>query len=291
MNNRPLPSFAIIGAAKCGTTSLYDWLATHPSIFMSEIKEPEFFLSDWPGPTVVSTEENYRRLFKKAKPHQLCGEATARYLFSHTAVPLLLKANPQAKLIAMFRNPVEMAPSSHTQRLWNQIETTKDFPTAWRESASRHPWYSYRSLCLLGEQLDRLLKIVDRKQLHTIVLDDMRSNPQLVYERVLEFLEVESDNRTEFPVSNPRKVRRLDMIDRVIRHPPIILKSLKRAMLSSMLLESKRLRRRLNFLMTKPAPRTPIPAELRAEMAEFFAPDVALLGRLLKRDLSHWVRT
>jgi hypothetical protein len=283
------PDFFIIGAPKCGTTSLYDWLSEHPRIFMSEIKEPEYYLPEHPWGRVVSSQEMYLRLFKKAKPDQLCGEATARYLFSKTAVPAILENNPRAKLIAMVRNPVEMAPSFHTQRRWNCREGESDFATAWRDGYSRESWSSYQALCSLGEQLDRLLKVVDRSQVHVIVLDDLRDNPKAVYEQTLAFLRVKSDGRREFPVSNVRKTRRFDVLDRVIRHPPAMLAPIKRAFLSSFLLEAKRLRRKLNFLMTKPTPREPVDPALRAEMAEYFAQDVALLGRLLGRDLSHWV--
>lgn len=280
------PDFFIIGAPKCGTTSLYDWLREHPMIYMSPIKEPEYYVPEHPWGRVISTENGYLRLFKKAKPNQLCGEATARYLFSATAVPMILRDNPRAKLIAMVRNPIEMAVSFHTQRLWNCRESIKDFPTAWRQR--REPWYDYRALCSTGEQLERLLRTVDRRQVHVIVLDDLRDNPKSVYEETLTFLGIQTDGRSQFPVSNSRKTRRFDVIDRIIRHPPAVLAPIKRAMLSSMLLEAKRIRRRLNFLMTKPAPRTVIPTDLRSEMADFFAPDVALLGRLLGRDLSNW---
>ena len=110
------PNFFIIGAPKCGTTSLANWLAEHPRVFFSDTKEPHFFCTD--GYTGVKTLKQYEKLFEDAKPHHLAvGEGSTHYLFSKVAVPNILVYNPDARFIVCLRNPVDMAPSLHSERL------------------------------------------------------------------------------------------------------------------------------------------------------------------------------
>src|SRR5919106_4688265 len=108
------PDFFIVGAPKCGTTSLASYLDAHPQIFMSPVKEPKYFFFDAPELRVIDRLESYQRLFARAEPDQLCGEASTAYLFSKAAVPAILEANPAAKIIAMVRNPLEMVVSYHS---------------------------------------------------------------------------------------------------------------------------------------------------------------------------------
>ena len=125
------PNLFIVGAPKCGTTSLYGWLSQHPNVYMSPIKEPGFFSPDSlhrPG-----TLARYEALFAKAgAEHEIVGEASTNYLYSREAVPRVLEYNPKAKFIVCVRNPVEMAPSLFAQRVWEGRDTVKCFEDAWR---------------------------------------------------------------------------------------------------------------------------------------------------------------
>jgi hypothetical protein len=106
------PNFFIIGAAKCGTTSLSVWLGGHPQIFMSSMKEPHFFNND--DRQAIRTLDDYEALFWSAtEEHIAIGEASVWYLSSADAVPAILQYQPEAKFIVMLRNPVEMAPALH----------------------------------------------------------------------------------------------------------------------------------------------------------------------------------
>lgn len=124
------PNFFIIGAPKCGTTSLAAWLAEHPQIFMSPIKEPQFFNKDVGFP--MKSLQAYEKLFKDASSgHIAVGEATVLYLYSKVAVRNILDYNPDAKFIVCLRNPVDMAYSLHEQWFFNGIEDIEDFKEAW----------------------------------------------------------------------------------------------------------------------------------------------------------------
>ena len=109
------PNFFLIGGPKCGTTSLQEYLAQNPKIFMCTPKEPCYFDSDLPWPDSPKTEREYMRLFENANDsHMAVGEASTNYLYSAVAVEKILRFNPCAKFIVMVRNPIDMAISLHS---------------------------------------------------------------------------------------------------------------------------------------------------------------------------------
>ncbi|MEC9341081.1 MAG: sulfotransferase [Pseudomonadota bacterium] len=171
-----LPNFFIVGAPKCGTTSLAGWLAQHPNILMSSAKEPHYYNTDF-GNRHTHSPAEYSRFFKH--PPAVCdavGEASVWYLYSHAAVPNILVDVPAAKFIVMLRNPVEMAPSLHEQQLVNGTEDVADFAAAWRLQTEREAGRSiprlceepklllYGPACRLGEQLQRLYCVAGQEQ-------------------------------------------------------------------------------------------------------------------------------
>lgn len=117
MNRSRLPDFIIIGAAKAGTTTLYEYLGRHPQIYMSTPKEPDFF----------SIESHYARgmdwytsLFSDAEPNQICGEASTTYsrLQKHPkSLERIVATLPNVKLIYIMRQPIDGAYSFYVHRL------------------------------------------------------------------------------------------------------------------------------------------------------------------------------
>ena len=159
------PNCFIVGGPRCGTTALYSYLKSHPQICMSDIKEPNYFSDDL-GPQLrrCTTEEQYLANFSGlGEHHTVVGEATVFYLYSKVAIPSIRKFNPDAKLIAMFRDPVEMLYSVHSYFIYEFYIDKKDFVTAWNSQAaltqenplaSRHmelPFLHYRELATFGE--------------------------------------------------------------------------------------------------------------------------------------------
>ena len=134
-----LPDFFIVGAPKCGTSALASYLRSHPKILVSPVKEPNYFCFDAPALRVIDRLETYGRLFARARPDQICGEASTAYLFSDEAVPAILDAVPAAQIIVMVRNPLDMVVSHHSQKLYALEENEPDFETAWRLSAASQP--------------------------------------------------------------------------------------------------------------------------------------------------------
>lgn len=298
-----LPDFFIVGAPKCGTTSLATYLRGHPRIFMSAVKEPNYFCLDAPGlRDMYDRPETYGRLFARAHPEQLCGEASTAYLFSNEAVPAILEANPAAKIIVMVRDPLDMVVSHHAQKLYTLEENERDLERAWRLSPARAkgemvgprclaPRYlDYQSIGRLGEQVSRLKARVPEDQLLVIVFDDLRADPGRVYRDTCNFLGVPPDEQGVFAIENARRTHRWPALARALKHLPGPIYRLKVRLRAKYPAQAKAIGRVVHRLNRRAAERPELGEALRGEMIASFKDDVALLGRLLDRDLSHWCR-
>jgi hypothetical protein len=292
------PNLFLIGAPKCGTTALHEYLAAHPKIYMSPVKEPHHYSQDLPGRNAYFPRDEYLSLFAPATAaHAWRGESSVYYLYSQVAVPRILAEHPQARFIAMVRNPLEMAPSLHAQLLNSLTEDEADFATAWRLQSARargelipasctEPRYlQYRDISSLGAQLQRAMLHLMPWQLHAIVFDDFRDDPAKTYAQVLEFLQLPHDGRTEFPRVNPstrikhRWLRRLLDQQRI----PTAWRKLGRHW------RLDRVHQRAVRWNEAPQPRAALELELRRELVHAFSDDVKLLAELLHRDLNHWL--
>ncbi len=293
------PNFFILGAPKCGTTSLVRWLSEHPNIFIPFLKEPHYFNFD--GLRGTKTLEEYELLFQDAKPHHIAvGEGSTNYLFSRVAVPKILEYNPEAKFIVSIRNPVEMAPALHAEEVWQGREDVLDFEKAWRlqearregkflsKAAQKYPQrLQYGPYCRLGEQLQRLFSIVPRDRVLVLVLDDIAENPRREYLKVLEFLGVPDDGRTEFPVYNRRKAPRSRLISHILLFLSANDFTRRVGIRYPKLVRIARWLRKVNWEPVQPKPLSP---KMRAELVEYFKEDIHLLEDLLQRDFSHWLK-
>jgi hypothetical protein len=297
------PNFFIVGAPKCGTTALYEYLRPHPNIFMSELKEPHFFAQDLGTYPRIKTLEDYTRLFEGSTEHHLrVGEASVYYLRSSVALENIHRFNPDAKIIAMFRNPVEMVYSLHSQLLYWSEEIEPDFETAWHLQDRRSRGLNlpprsrgafllqYAQVGRFGTQTDRLLSIFPKSQVKLILYDDFTASPQKVYDEVIDFLSIPHDGRTEFPRINENKRARMAWLKRFYRKPPVFLRDAVRGLKQAVGAEEiTALKKKIVDLNTVKERRQPLSPEFRAELVETFRDEVALLSRLLNRDLSHWV--
>jgi hypothetical protein len=292
------PDFFILGAPKCGTTSLAVYLREHPRAFMCEPKEPDFFDSDAPKRSPC-TLESYLGLFRDADPsrHLAVGEASTGYLFSRAAVPAILEFEPKARFIVMLRDPVEMAQALHSEQVYSGYEDLRDFEAACRAEPDRKAGRRvprgcpnpqkllYSEWCRLGEQVERLLSRVDPSRVHFILFEDFAARTRESYEAALGFLDLPGDGRASFPrVRSNRKVRFLHL-HRASQHFSYTVAHWKTRLGfkgGSGVLE------KLRSFTAPTAPRPQVKPELLRALRELFRPDVQKLSRLLGRDLSSW---
>lgn len=291
------PNFFIIGAPKCGTTSFASWMSEHPKVYLSPIKEPHYYNTD-SGHRNVLTKREYDELFKDAKnDHIAIGEASVYYLFSQTAVPTIENEVHGAKYIVMLRNPVEMAPALHEQKLFSGSEHIESFKEAWdlqpfrarREKISRFcrdpNLLLYGEVCKLGKQLERLFNHVPRERIHIIFLDDLKEDPLNQYLLAQEFLSLPIISKTSFGIKNKAKERRWPALRKLIR----IANDTRRKL--DLPKPKLGIMTYLDSINTTTRTRPPLTKDELEMLKEYFHSDIKLLEHLCRRDLSAWIST
>jgi hypothetical protein len=297
------PDFFIIGAPKCGTTALSEYLRQHSRIGFSQPKEPIYFSTDFPKVRNFTEEADYlERCFGHCRDqgYQAIGEGSTSYFFSVEAIPNILKFAPEARFIAMLRNPLEMIPALHAQKLLSLEEDERDFARAWGLQAERAAGRSlpkfcqqpellqYRNLGKLGAHVQRIMDQVPEGRLKLILFDDFAKDARRVYEEVLEFLGVPDDGRAEFPRINESKKYQVQALYELGHRPPAGLMRVISAAKNLLGIERLNIMPRLLEWNVRRSQRKPLSPKLRAELLAEFAEDIGLLERLLGRDLAHW---
>ena len=302
------PNLFILGAAKCGTTSMYEYLSGHPQVFMSQRKEPRYFSPDLAGDGDTRRLRHpqdlprYLALFAGAGRAQRIGEGTVQYLYSRDAPGLIHAFDPNAYLIVMFRDPVEMMYSLHAHYVAAGNEPLADFAAAVAAEEPRRAGGSvngvnsslmvYSDRARFGEQLARWYEVFGRERIHVTVLDDLKRDPAAEFRRVLEFLQVDPAYVPDsFAARNASHVARSNLLRSALRSelPRRVRWQLFPALFgeAGALRVSGRLRRLMvRQVNRKQVDRPALDASLRTQLQQQLAGDVALLSELLGRDMA-----
>jgi len=216
-----LPNFLIIGAASCGTTSLYHYLEQHPQIFMSSQKETRFFAfegqkPDFKGPndkrfTIVTDIKTYLSRFNGVSNEVAVGEASTNYLYSVDAPKRIHHHIPKVKLVAILRDPVERAYSNYLNA--KKFGETKNFTDSLKAEPERisknWSWFwHYKNKGFYYKQLKRYYELFDKSQLEIFRYEDFRHKPLKTMKEIFSFLNVDESfnpdmsvchNKTTYP--------------------------------------------------------------------------------------------
>ena len=288
------PNLFIIGAPKCGTTTLARWLGGLPQVYLSDMKEPHYYNTD-EKQVYITRRPDYLALYREAtKQHIYRLDASVWYLHSDRAVPNILKDCPAARFIVCLRNPVGMAYSLHGQYLNKTFrEHITSFRQAWEMSDERlagravnkratDPRYlAYKYSCRIGSQSLRLLERISRDSVHFVVLDDIVGAPEKVQEDLFAFLSLE---RTEAPPLAMHNVR----VDRKWRRGAILLNNIGRFK-SAMGLGNVKLGlldplRRMN----ESAEKKKMDPRLREELTDYFSDEIRIIWKIVGRTYPSW---
>ncbi|WP_114228463.1 MULTISPECIES: sulfotransferase family protein [Sphingomonas] len=314
------PLAAIVGAPRCGTTSLANYLMTHPAVTFSSPKEPHYFtIFDLDGldeATLRETvEQGYCERFfgPEWRTAELLMEGSVSYLFGADRLAPLLKLWPEAKFIIAVRDPMKMLPSLHQRYLVTGDETAPSFAAAWRLVPERAAGRRIPSSTLdprmlrydlagkLGDAVEHFFAVVGREHCHVVVHDDLVARPAAVYADMLAFLGLPDDGRREFPAVRAAEGVRWHWLQRLLQRPPLVTSLLAGRRFRARLAKGSgkppspavtavmRARKRLIQWNEVPAPKVVLDRALRQQIHDAFAADTAKLGRLIGRDLSHWL--
>lgn len=212
------PNFFVIGAPKCGTTSLTCYLSQHPNVFISPIKEPYFFNDDFPGNKLTRSLDDYLRLFEGAgDSHVAVGEGTTEYIYSLAALKNIKAFDHDAKIIVMLRNPMHMVVSLHQQWFHSLFEDQNDFKKAWHLQSERSKGGSIPKHCRVPEWLlygwmgsysvhiEKVFQIFPKQNVKVIIFDDFCEKTEEIFGEVLDFLGVKRIESIEFSAANRQR--------------------------------------------------------------------------------------
>lgn len=281
------PNLFLPGAPKAGTTALWEYLRTHPDIFLCDPKEPKFFDQSRP-----LSARRYLQLFSRSEAsYRYRGDASTCYLSSAAALSRIEATCDRPTYIVCLRNPVDLVHALHWELVLQGIEPEQDFATAWslcerrRELADKKPESLRRRLLVypdmgrLGAQVGILLRHCEQERIMFIMQEEFRENPRGTYLGILDFLGLSDDQRTDFFSVNPASVPRSWIVHRAAQAGVRLRKQLGLAPLGT---TANRFYERLN---RRRRPRPPIPEGLRYKLVDFFADDVARLEQDIGRPL------
>jgi len=303
------PDFFIVGHPKCGTTALYEMLRAHPQIFMPELKEPWFLADDmrprFQPPRSASppkTLAEYLLLFADARADQRIGEASSAYLLSRTAAAQIAELRPDARIIAVLREPASFLRSLHVQLLRTHVEGAKSFRRAIalehdRREGRKIPRRSHRPQLLMYsdhvryvEQLRRYHEMFSPAQVLVLIYDDFRADNEATVREVMRFLGVDEQAPVVPTEANPTvRQMRSQQLDELLNIISVGRGPVSRAAKSAVkLLTPQRLRKSMidttqrNLVLGKPQPPD---EELMAQLRQRFKGEVVALSEYLGRDL------
>lgn len=299
-----LPDTFVIGAAKSGTTSLYDYLRQHPDVFMSPVKEPRYFAYAENPPAMagpgdeasnreagaVYTLDAYRELFADATTESVVGEASPVYLYDTDAPRLIHEHRPDAILLAVLRNPIERAYSHFLHLVRSGREPLRDFEAALdaedERVAADWEWsWHYRRMGFYRKQLARYLGYFDREQLHVYRFETLTEDAVHFAQMVYRDLGIDPSfvpdtgvrrRATGFP--------KLEWLHQFVGNPDHPLRRWSRSVLPETVRD-----RILTTVKNANLEKPPLPDAARARLADTYREDVRRLETVLDRDFSDWL--
>jgi hypothetical protein len=295
-----LPNFVIIGAQKAGSSYLMRCLEAHPEVFMP-LREIAYFEDPDFGEKSRAWFESH---FDSAGGKQAIGFKRPTLLGRSECAARVSELIPRAKLIAILRNPVERAASAYFQLMRNGLVPVQGLEQglndildgrlarSWPVSETVISWGLYH------EHLCRFLKHFSREQIHVVVYDDLRAQRRRTVQQVYEFLGVDAsfEPTDVADVANPSvyslpRQRILGWL-RPLHARRALDRSSVRQHSGPIGAGMRKLVKTVDYTVLARvfrAPRPDVSATLRQRLVVRFRDDMTALGRLLDRDLSHWL--
>ncbi len=311
----------IVGAPRCGTTTLAQFLNNHPAVSFPLVKEPHFFaqndlrgLSDQQLRQQVESEY-LRRFYRRESGRRIGADASVTYLYTPEQLEPILRLWPDSRFVVALRDPLTMLPSLHQRLIYIGDENLPDFADAWaavpdRAAGRRIPrgcadprWLRYDQAARFATHLERLFATVGKERCQVVLFDDLATDPAGQYHAFMDFLGLEAVPGTDFTPRRSGKKVRIRWLQRMLKRPPNAVREYvagekfrqrvcdlddqaARKVPSAVL----SLRKRLLAWNRVSLPPEPLSQDLQIRICRQFEDEIDRLGTLLGRDLSHWLR-
>ena len=298
------PNLFIVGQPKSGTTALHQFLGQHPEIYMSSIKEPHFFCSDFHLESDRAygkkrffdfrSESAYLQLFNRAGKAKVIGESSTNYLYSQVAAEKIHNFNPDAKIIIILREPAKFLYSLHSHYVKFTEENEPDFLTALALESDRQqekassprvttPSYLYYSQRV--QYYQQIIRYYDRfksEQIKVVIFEEFKSDNERIYREILDFLGVNSNFTPEYEMVNANKEVKFKAINDLVNSP--LLKNIFKNLLSQEFNEFIRDNIVEKFLWHQ-VPKVSMPEDIELKLMQEYYPQVVQISELIGVDL------
>lgn len=288
------PNFLIVGAAKAGTTSLFDYLSQHPEIFLPELKESKYFTytTDYAGPgserlnkRVVKTEQDYLSLFSSVNKEMAIGEVSPDYLYYYdVAINRISALLGDVRIIIIIRNPVQSAFSAYMHKRRDLLEPLS-FEEALKKEEERMAegweflWF-YKKMGLVSNAIKAYKESFSK--VHILLFDELISDPSKSVRDIFRFLDVDNNFAPSLEAQNESGEPKNLKVQKLIRsqHP---MKMLLKKYLPKWVRSGIRSKLQKNNLK-----KVAISESMKIELTDYYSDEVNQLEGLLNRDLSKW---
>jgi hypothetical protein len=298
-----LPDFIIPGAAKSGTTTLYQQLVGHPLVFFpKERKEPFYFSFGGDKPNYEDEQfnkipvwrtEDYLNLYRTAGNNMLCGDASTSYLYTyqnaiHNMRELYGAELKNVKIIILLRNPIARAYSHYLYLIRNGfenrpfIEAISDEGIAkWKKKRWGFDYLKY------GEYYDGVKAYMEEFDSVKILLTEDLRETQVVLRDICKFLDLSEFDTLREVAANPSGIPKNRMLVDTLRKNKL-LKSVGRMMPEQTKLRAQHFRDRILKKLLK---KEPMPKDAQQKLLAHYTPEIKKLENLIDRDLSGWLKS
>jgi len=318
-----LPRFIfIVGAPRCGTTTLAAYLKEHPRICYPLVKEPHFFLQhdtrelDAAALRELVEREYLDRYYAQCGKDRDTGvDGSVSYLYAPDHLVPALSLWPDAKFVIALRDPMTMLPSLHGRLKYTGDETIDAFEDAWaaipeRAAGKRIPrscleprWLRYDEAGKFGTCVETFFATIGRERCFISLFDDLIADPERQYRAMCDFAGIEPFPGTNFKPRRESRGFRYGWLQRLLKRPPVFardyLAGQKFAQRGRDLDTPERddkvsgkifsVRKRILRWNRIPMQKRPIPVGVQRDIRERLKPEIDKLGILIGRDLSHWL--
>jgi hypothetical protein len=297
--NERFPNLFMVGAPKCGTSSMVYWLGQHPDIFTPVWKEPGYFGADLTTRTERQSKASYLELFANWNSERYGLDATTLYLSSRSAALEIRDCSPAAVILVMVRNPIDAVYSMYLQNRFNGVEPLPSFERSLGAEADRAKQGSpparghlerllYSKLYSYTDNISHYQWVFGTERVRVIVFDDIVKDPRATLDDTFQFLGVDASVTLSLNAQNTAKRAIFPWLSHFASGPPRWMGQFAQSFLSR---EARfRIRKAVLRFNARAAESPPMQPETRKLLIERFSPEIARLSNLLGRDLSHWVK-
>lgn len=274
------PHFIVLGGHKCGTSSLHNYLAQHPEIYMPRIKGTDFFNREGSSETITSIEK-YQAFYQEMTNEKIAGEVSSVYLYSKGACDAIKKYLPEAKLIAVLRNPVERA-FSHFNQLPETKKRDRNFSEIFDEKkVLRNGFYS--------TPLNMYFDSFGRNRIKILLFDSLRNDKKYFFYSIFQWVGVNPNFMPDTSIVTRQGGEIKNQAVKNIFNGNNILHSTAGFLLRPFTTPDQRrdlYKKTKNMFMQK----NELPEQLRKQLIDFYREDILQLQDILDMDLSHWLK-